>query len=330
MPGPAADFPPDSPLNAKIAMQPVVYEIPYHYANPVSGSTKVAPSVVAPAGMPAEVAAGLREIGAKIDAKTAALYAPLHAGLKHEGVAVRRDMVYGPHERHRADVFQPAQQGAPRPLLVFVHGGGFGRGAKSTAGQFYYDNIGYWAAEHGLVGVTINYRLAPEFKYPAGAEDVDRLVVWLREHARELGGDPARIYLWGHSAGGAHVADYLVRTPATPVAGAILSSGIYDLGDTVSIWKDYYGEDVALYPQRSSLQRLIKVPLPMLVNGAELDPPNFVPDTEKLIAGRRTAGMPTVGVQLPNHSHLSEAYAVGTADESLTAPILKLIEALPK
>jgi Retinal pigment epithelial membrane protein/SnoaL-like domain len=43
MPGPAADFPPDSPPTAKIAMLPVVYEIPYHYANPVTGRTELAP-----------------------------------------------------------------------------------------------------------------------------------------------------------------------------------------------------------------------------------------------------------------------------------------------
>jgi hypothetical protein len=52
----------------------------------------------------------------------------------------------------------------------------------------------------------------------------------------------------------------------------------------------------------------------------------FIPDTEKLIAGRRAAGKPLVSLRLPNHSHLSEAYAVGTADESLTGPILKFIE----
>jgi triacylglycerol lipase len=285
----------------------------------------------APAGMPPAVAAGLREIGAKIDgAKTTALYTPLHAELKHDAVEVRRDVAYGPHERHRADVFQPRAAGAPRPLLVFVHGGGFSRGAKSTPGQFFYDNIGYWAAEHGLVGVTVNYRLAPEFKYPSGALDIDRLVAFLREHARDWGADPARIFMWGHSAGAAHVADYLVITSRPLVAGAILTSGIYDLGTTVSVWKDYYGDDPAVYPQRSSLTRLIQAPLPMLVNWAELDPPDFIPDTEKLIAGRKAAGKPLVSLRLPNHSHLSEAYAVGTADESLTGPILKFIEVPPK
>ncbi|MEO8313981.1 MAG: nuclear transport factor 2 family protein [Pseudomonadota bacterium] len=364
MPGPNPEIvAPDSPPTRQIAMYPVVYEIPYHYANPVSGRTAlpalmpmaqqqaqlpaqaapaprqpaaapaapVAPpsgaALPAPAGMPANVAAGLREIGAKVDgAKTGALYAPLHAALKHDAVEVRRDLAYGPHDRHRADVFLPKAPAARRALVVFVHGGGFSRGAKSTAGQFYYDNIGYWAAEHGLVGVTINYRLSPEFKYPSGAEDLERVVSWVREHASEWGADPARIFLWGHSAGGAHVADYLVRTAKPPVAGAILTSGIYDLGTTVSVWKDYYGEDIALYPQRSSLPKLIQVRLPMLVNWAELDPPDFIPDTEKLIAGRKAANMPTTSLRLPNHSHLSEAYAVGTADDSLTGPVLKFIE----
>jgi triacylglycerol lipase len=355
MPGPNADIvAPDSPPTRQIAMFPVVYEIPYHYANPVTGRTELPPLVAmaqqlkdypmpapaapprsnAPAGMPADVAAKIREAGAKIDPGVTPLYAGLHAALRHDGVEVRRDQAYGPHERHRADVFMPREAGGAagkgRPLLVFVHGGGFTRGAKSTPGSFSYDNIGYWAAGHGVVGVTINYRLAPQFQYPAGAEDVGRVVDWLRKHAKEFGADPKRIYLWGHSAGGAHVADYLVRNPRAPVAAAILMSGIYELGSTVSIWKDYYGEDVAQYPARSSLPKLVELKLPILAVSAELDPPNFVPDTEKLIAGRQARGTPVTPLKLPNHSHLSESYAIGTADESLSGPLLRFIESTPR
>ncbi len=282
---------------------------------------------VPPPGMSPEVAVRLREIGPKVDgAQTTPLYAPLHAGRTHPDVEVRRDLAYGPHARHRADVFRPiATAGASRPLLVFVHGGGFRAGAKSGPDTPFYDNIGYWAAENGLVGVTINYRLAPEFPYPAGAEDLARAVAWLRTQAGAWGADASRIFLFGHSAGAAHVADYLVRTPDSPVRAAILMSGIFDLGTGVSMWSPYYGEDVSQYAARSSLPRLIELPLPIMAVWAELDPPDFVPDTERLIAGRRERGHPVTALRLPNHSHLSEAYAVGTDDQSLTTPLLQFI-----
>jgi acetyl esterase/lipase len=296
-------------------------ELREHLARPAN-------NMHAPPGMSPEIAAKLREIGPKIDgANTTPLYAPLHAALKHDGVDVRREQVYGPHERHRADVFVASQASGTRPVIVFVHGGGFARGAKSTPGQFYYDNIGYWAAEHGLVGVTINYRLSPEFQYPSGAEDVGRVVQWLRHNAAQFAGDANRIFLFGNSAGGAHVADYLARTAQPQVAGAILLSGVYTASTT---WTSYYGEDQARWPSMSPLPQLAKLRLPLLVANAELDPPDFHPDTNNLIAGRKAAGTPTTVVQLPNHSHISETYAIGTADESMTAPILQFIQAPPR
>lgn len=364
MPGPAAGFAPDEPPTAVVSMLPIVYEIPYHYANPVTGRTALAPvpplavqqaqfppappsaprgaagaqapapapqpasRPASPPGMSAEIAAALREIGAKIEGqRTTALYAPLHAALNHDGVQVRRDEVYGPDERHRANVFTARGATGTRPILMFVYGGGFARGTKSSPGQFAYDNIGYWAAEHGLVGVVMDYRLAPQFQYPSGADDVARAVQWLREHAREFGGDPERIFLWGHSAGGAHVADYLVRTPRPAVAGAVILSGVLQAGPT---WKSYFGEDESRYAAMSALPKLFMVPVPVLVAWAELDPPDFVPETEQLVAGRKAAGMPTVALQLPNHSHLSEAYAVGTADEMLSGAVLQFIKAPPR
>jgi triacylglycerol lipase len=110
-----------------------------------------------------------------------------------------------------------------------VHGGGFARGSKHTDGTPFYDNIGVWAAAYGLVGVTMNYRLAPDSTWPSGIEDVAAAVKWLQANAARYGGDPKRIFLWGHSAGAAHVGDYLAdaatqgRDPG--VAGAILTSG---------------------------------------------------------------------------------------------------------
>jgi acetyl esterase/lipase len=186
-----------------------------------------------------------------------------------------------------------------------------------------------WATGYGLVGVTMNYRLAPESTWPSGIEDVGAAVAWLRANVAKYGGDPTKIFLWGHSAGAAHVADY-VADAATKgrdagVAGAILTSGFYDLGEEVSVWKVYYGEDVSKYPERSSLPGLVRTSVPLLVTDAELDPDMFREETEKLAAARASAGKPVTRVHLKAHSHISETYAVGTADRSLSTPVLEFV-----
>ncbi|MDX1563173.1 MAG: alpha/beta hydrolase, partial [Gammaproteobacteria bacterium] len=248
-----------------------------------------------PGGMPLDIAAQLYEIGAVIDpAATAAIYEPLHAAEPAAGIAIERDLSYGPDPRHRLDVVTAGDGNDAKPVVVFVHGGGFTRGQKSAPGMVFYDNVMRWAAENGLVGVNINYRLAPTHQWPSGIEDLGSVVAWLRDNVGAYGGDPERIVSWGHSAGAAHVGDYVAdrvgRGADAGLAGAILSSGFYDLGDEVSTWQAYYGADVARYNERSSLPNLVRADIPLLINDAELDPPNFGPETMKLVEGRRRAG----------------------------------------
>jgi hypothetical protein len=112
------------------------------------------------------------------------------------------------------------------------------------------------------------------------------------------------------------------------IAGAILTSGFYVLGDTVSVWKAYYGEDVSRYKERSSLEGVVKSKVPLLVTDAELDPDTFKPESDRLAEARATAGKPVTRVKLAGHSHISETYAVNTADDSLSGPVLKFIQDL--
>jgi triacylglycerol lipase len=112
------------------------------------------------------------------------------------------------------------------------------------------------------------------------------------------------------------------------VAGAILmSAAVYDLGHDVSVWKAYYGDDVSKYAAESSLPGLLKSRTPLLVTDAELDPPNFQTQAEELTAARQAAGNPVQRLHVTGHSHLSEAYAIGTADDSVSGPVLKFIRA---
>ena len=160
---------------------------------------------ILPAQIPAPVAATLRQLGAVINPlATEPLYAPLHPREPYDNATVARDQAFGSHPLQRLDVFAPAPPAAaPRPILLFVHGGGFVRGDKRGAGSPFYDNIMLWAAGSGLLGININYRLAPEHPWPAAQQDIAAALLWAQSHAAEYGGDPQRIILCGHSAGAA-------------------------------------------------------------------------------------------------------------------------------
>ena len=141
--------------------------------------------------------------------KTNALYAPLHDGEPYPGATVIRDIKYGPDDLHALDVFKATQPAAAaRPVLIHVHGGGFVRGDKHTAGTPFTDNIPLWAARNGMVGVNVNYRLAPKVTWPAGTEDMAAILRWTKANIAAHGGDPAKVFLLGWSAGAHHVVSY--------------------------------------------------------------------------------------------------------------------------
>ncbi len=287
--------------------------------------------------MTPDIAHKLAAIGRVIDpARTGAIYAPLHDKEPYAGVTVTRDISYGPAERNLLDVFTAEGAVGPRPVLVFVHGGGFTGGNKATPGSPFYDNVPLWAARHGLVGVNMTYRLAPQHPWPAGPEDVGAALRWVRENISEYGGDPSKIVLFGHSAGATHAGSYAAMPQfhgpdGLGIAGLILTSGIYDLTDfpVNDGYRSYIGSDPSLYSARSPIGGLRKLTVPSMTVYAELDPPPFIPQFERLVAAMADApgGKPTA-LMLPAHSHLSLGYAIGTDDKTLTGPILNFVKAV--
>ena len=285
--------------------------------------------------MPAEIAARLSELGRVIDPpKTAALYATLQEKEPYQGVRIERDIRYGAADRNLLDVFTPETASSARPVLMFVHGGAFVRGNKRIPGTPFYDNIMLWAVKNGFVGVNMTYRLAPQSTWPAGAEDIASAVKWVSDNIASRGGDPARIYLMGHSAGAIHVASYVSHPEFYQVKdgglkGAIMASGIYDLtgkplsGDE----RAYFGDDPSRYAEQSSLQGLLRTNVPLMAVTAELDPPGFVKqfDLLKQAACKRPSGCART-IMLPQHSHMSEVYSINTNDTRLTGEILDFVK----
>jgi arylformamidase len=263
------------------------------------------------------------------------LFTPLHKLAPFPDVDVVRDQRYGAHERHRLDVFRLKSAGGARPVLVFVHGGGFIGGDKITPNPAFYDNVGAWAVRHGLVGVNITYRLAPQHQWPAGSEDLAAALAWVRNNIAAYGGDPARIFVMGQSAGGAHVAHYLAHerfaSPArSALAGAILMSGLYDTitMDKNPLFKAYFGEDESRYSAQSALPGLAATSAPLLVLIAEHDPADFKRQYVELLRAYLSAhGTLPHLAYLPSHGHLSTTLSINTDDRFVGDRILDFVEA---
>lgn len=294
-------------------------------------------AALAQSQMPEDLAWKLIEIGRVVDPpKTAALYAPLQQKEPYAGVTIQRNLAYGPDERNRLDIFIPETSPGPHPVLIFVHGGGFVAGnRRGPNASPFYDNIMLWAARNGFVGVNIDYRLAPNSPWPAGAEDIGTAVQWVSDNIAARGGDNGRIYLMGHSAGAAHVAGYVSHPEFYKVKngglkGAIMVSGIYDLttwpagGDVETA---YYGADQSLYPERSALKGLLATDIPLMFASAELDLTYFIQqlDLMKMMTCKGPRGCARTLI-LPQHSHMSEVYAINTPDTRLTDQILEFMK----
>lgn len=95
------------------------------------------------------------------------------------------------------DLARPKDGNGPFPAVVCIHGGGFRAGTRQG-----YDDLCKRLAEHGYVAVTVEYRLAPKYQFPAALHDVKAAVRWLRANAEKYHIDPARIGVTGGSAGG--------------------------------------------------------------------------------------------------------------------------------
>lgn len=290
---------------------------------------------VAHAGPPPDIARALTAIGRVIDpVATGALYAPQLKAQSYAGIRVTRDVRYGPDDKQGLDVFMPETASSSAPtVVIFVHGGGYVRGDKHAPDSPFYDNVMLWATAHGMIGVNLNYRLAPQNTWPSGAEDVGLAVRWVQ---RNIAPDdaPARIVLVGHSSGASHVAAYVaqLRQHAPRGAGlagvALISPGIIDPAGASGPARDaYFGEDASTYAARTSLPGMQGTRLPVMVTIAEFDPPEFVGYAMQLKGALCAVQRCPTWARFTGHNHLSEVYAFNTADNAVGEALLAFIQA---
>jgi acetyl esterase len=219
-------------------------------------------------------------------------------------------------------VFTPIGS-APFPAFVNYHGGAFRLGtihAKLNDAM-----CQYWAAGAGCVVVTVEYRLAPEHKFPTAPNDCYAALVWVAEHAGELGVDAARIAVGGQSAGGnlatvvtlmardlggPSIVHQVLEIPAPDMVGVLdypsateFGTGYIITSDMVEeINGDYFSSpDDARNPYASPILADLTGLPPAHVMTAELD---LVRDAGEAYAQRlRDAGVPTTSHRYDGHIH---------------------------
>ena len=286
-------------------------------------------------GLHRQIAALGAELGPRVREGTTELFS--NRQLENVKFPITRDIFYGPDPRHRLDIHQPEGRAEDLlPVFCYVHGGGFIGGDKNKPGLPYYDNIGQWAASHGVLGVNITYRYAPEFTYPSGAEDVAKALAWVDAHVHEFNGDPSRVVIMGHSAGSAHVASFIatpdLRANLTYVPrGAILSSGVYDPAHCAEEYAIYYGDDDALLAARSAISGVCKTEIPLLLSSCEFDPDNIREQTFLLVEAmmREHNEIPDY-ILNDGHNHYSVVYQFGTAENWLGDRVLRFIASVTR
>ena len=152
------------------------------------------------------------------------------SALVRERSAVHLDVAFGDGPGESLDVFPTAAPDAP--VLVFIHGG-YWRALDKSDHSFVAPSF----TADGAVVVVVNYALCPAVTIEHIVMQMVRALEWVWRHAAAYGGDPSRMALVGHSAGG-HLATMLMSCrwkdvagdlPVQPLAGALSISGLYDI-----------------------------------------------------------------------------------------------------
>ena len=246
------------------------------------------------------------EIGAKYNVEVQ----KLSAGIDGDCFA------YGDDPYQEVAVFPAADPNGS--VLAFMHGGGWVNGYKE------------WPAfmapalnDAGITFVSIGYRLAPTVTWPTGVKDAASAIRWIYDNIAAHGGDPSRLFIAGHSAGGHHAAWLAVRgdwqdeagVPADVIRGALPVSGVYDFtpGNGMAMRPRFLDSEGADDQDASPLFTIARTP-PSFLAWGDNDFPHLIPQAGKMVEALHAAGGDVATLTLTGCDHLAASYDCGKAD----------------
>ena len=255
---------------------------------------------------------------------------------------VERDISYGPHRLNKLDLYMwTGGKDQTRPVMVFIHGGGWRGGNKMNVRAKPYRFV-----HEGYLFVSINYRLSPEVQHPEHALDVARALAWVHENIRDYGGDPDRMYIMGHSAGG-HLAAIVATDESllgtygldlTAIKGVVLLEGAaYDIPlqipDADPKLKDMcletFGDDEQAWKDASPVNHIEPdkgIPPFLAIHAGNNKSSRR--QAEKLVEVLHDADVPATISHAPNKGHVSLNRALGLFKDIPTKVVLDFLKNL--
>ena len=245
-----------------------------------------------------------------------------------EELSCTLDVPYGESDDEVLDIFHPAR-GSPAPVLMFFHGGYWRAGDKS-----WFSFLARPFVERGAMFVIPKYGLAPRHNMDELVNQCRRAVAWTHLHADEYGGDNARLFISGHSAGG-HITGMMLAAdwathggmPADTIKGITGISGLYDLEP---IRLSHVNKPLQL--TKASVERnspvrqpLCITPPPNLLAYGELESSEYCRQAAAYAAALQDAGGAPLTMGIQGHHHFSILDAFANPEHSFGCAVLKQI-----
>jgi arylformamidase len=233
---------------------------------------------------------------------------------------------YGESARESLDIYAADRAGGP--ALVYIHGGYWRSGSKE-------DNANFAPAftERGCTVVLVEYDLCPQVTVTDIVRQTRSAIAWTFRNVAQYSGDPSKLYISGHSAGGHLTAMALahdwtkVGMPANFIKGAVAMSGVHDLDMVMQISAN---EQIRMTPEiareNSPLLHPPRVNCPVLVAVGAAEPDGWKQMSKDYFESCRRRGLRAEYLEVPTANHYTMSEHLADPQSPLTQAIYKLME----
>jgi arylformamidase len=243
----------------------------------------------------------------------------------------RLNIAYGTEPKETLDVFPPSNGRANAPALIYIHGGYWQMSDK--------DDTTYIAPaflDAGVAFITLNYTLAPDGDIDLMVDQCRRAIAWIWKNASEIGVDPERLHVAGHSAGG-HLTAMLLATdwtsvdpslPPMPFWSACALSGLYDLEPIrLTFLNDVLALTLEAVRRNSPLYLDPIADIPLILSVGELETDEFKRHQAELFAAWGAKGLKIEEIPAPECHHYTIVGHFGDPASALHKAMIAMIRA---